>query len=218
MINFAPDFGIHKAIVIDNYDEAFPMSGRVQVFVPDIHSVNLIATFKGTNISEFTFPGNNIRTSLTPDVLDNLKSFCPWASPMTPIASDIGPGFYNASDGTASITENDCVSLSARPSPASNYESLQSVLNTAGGHANPAATFVSKANPLPWLRTPSLTNKPNGVFSVPRVGATLLVQFFDGNPNFPVYLGSLPNASEFSSIMNAVGLNGLDDQTAPRQN
>jgi hypothetical protein len=87
-------------------------------------------------------------------------------------------------------------------------------LNITNGFTTPSKTFVSKANPNPWPQTPALSNLPKGTFAIPRVGATLLVQFFEGNINFPVYIGALPDSYQFSKVFTAAGVNNPDSQTS----
>jgi len=212
-MDLTADYGIHKGIVIDNYDREIPYSGRVQVFIPDIHSASLQALFKGQSSSQFRFMGDNIATSLTPDVIEYLKSFCPWATATSPIVGDVGMGMYDAASGQASVTENSCIGLEAIKNPAQNYTSLQGVLNTGGGYSNPSNTFVRNADPNPYSRAPDLTNLPKGVFSVPRVGSTLLLQFFSGNINYPVYIAAIPDALQYRQIFLAANVNKADGQT-----
>jgi len=212
-MDLTADYGIHKGIVIDNYDKEIPYSGRVQVFIPDIHSASLQALFKGQSSSQFRFMGDNITTSLTPDVIEYLKSFCPWATATSPIVGDVGMGMYDATSGQASVTENPCIGLEAIRNPASNYTSLQGLLNTAGAFSTPSNTFVSRADVNPYSRAPDLTNLPKGVFSVPRVGSTLLLQFYDGNINYPVYIAAIPDALQYRQIFLAANVNNADGQT-----
>jgi hypothetical protein len=214
-MDLTADYGIHKGIVIDNYDREIPFSGRVQVFIPDIHSASLQALFKGQSSSQFRFMGDNITTSLTPDVIEYLKSFCPWATATSPIIGDVGVGMYDVASGKASVTENPCISLDPTRNPASNYTSLQGVINTAGGYQTPSQTFVRNADPNPFSRAPDLTNLPKGVFSVPRVGSTLLLQFYDGNINYPVYIAAVPDALQYRQVFLAANVNKADGQTSP---
>lgn len=208
------DYGIHKGIVIDNYDREIPFSGRVQVFIPDIHSASLQALFKGQSVSQFRFLGDNIETSLTPDVVEYLKSFCPWATATSPIIGDIGVGMYDATSGKGSVTENPCIGLDAIKNPASNYTSTQAVINTGGGYASPSDTFVRNGDPNPFSRAPDFTNLPKGVFSVPRVGSTLLLMFYEGNINYPVYIAGIPDALQFRQMFLAANVNKADGQTS----
>ena len=216
MFNFTQDFSVYKAIVIDNYDTLYPMSGRVQVFIPAVHVTQLESLFKGSTNYSFRFVGNNIQTALTKDVVDQLKTFCPWCVPGTPVTGDTGSGFYDAEQGVASVTEADCISLDAVPNPAQSFSTAAGILNTASPYANPSQFMVRKGDVNAYSRAPALSNLPKGNFTVPRVGASLLVTFFEGNINFPVYIGALPDIYDFSSVMKATGLNNPDSQTSTK--
>jgi hypothetical protein len=215
MLHLIPDTSVHKGIVIDNYDKVLPYSGRVQVFIPDIHSANLSALFKDKDISQFRFLGSNISTSLTPDVVEYLRSFCPWAIPSTPVTGDVGIGLYDSQTGQATVSENICISSSPIPNQSSNFTSVQGTLNTGGAYSNPSNNYVRNGDVNPYSRTPDLTNLPKGVFTVPRVGSSLLLMFFQGNINYPVYIGAVPDALQYKQIFTAVNGNNPDSQTQP---
>lgn len=206
-------YGVHKAIIIDNYDQKYPLSGRVQIFAPEIHGLTLQALFKGGTEFSFNFLGDNIPGAISQDVVNLLKSFCPWALQCVPITSDFGPGFYDAERGIASETENPCQSLSAVPNHAANYNTPQARANTLSPYSNPSWYSVKKADPNPWARPPALTNLPKGNFTIPRVGASVIVQFLGGDVNYPIIMGGLPSINQFAEIFSALGLNKADSQT-----
>lgn len=194
---------VYKAICIDNVDKQIPNSGRVQVFVPEIHGMRLAQVFKGKSNIEYKFPGINIITDLTPDVLEYLKTLCPWSQACLPVTGGSGPGLYNANSGNASVSEDPCSKPNQGedpnriPNPSAAYEFKRQ----RDPHANPVTNYVAKGNYSgAEYAAPSYSNCPKGAFAVPRVGCILLVTFFKGDPNFPVYIGTLPSADDFSSI------------------
>ena len=214
-VNIKPDYGIHKAIVIDSFDKEVPQSGRVQVYVPDVHSAALNAIFKDSNSSVFRFMGAGIETSLTPDVIAYLKSFCPWAVPIQPIMTDYGMGSYNASTGGASISENNCIGDGNVPNQASNFDTEPAAINIISPYGNNQQHFTANADVNPTGRTPSLSNLSKGIWTIPRVGSALAVVFFDGNINYPAYIGGLADMRQYQEIFESVGINMADGQTSP---
>ena len=215
MIPFQQHYGVYKGIVIDNYDKVYPQSGRLQVFVPEMHAASNQAIFKGGTLASFNFIGDNIETSLTQDVVEYLKSFCPWAVQCTPITSDYGPGFYDAAEGKASTTENPCISLSAIPNQAQNFNTPEGRRNTFAPFSNPGQNFVQKADAFAFTRPPSLSNLPKGNFTIPRVGAPVVIQFLNGDMNYPVVMGGLPTIAQYQQIFTETNSNKADNQTSP---
>lgn len=87
----------YRGIVIQNNDPK--QSGRVKVFVPGI---NLTQTKNWNQKKEedkfFKTLGNNTNTSLTPEILADLKNKLFWATVVTPVAGSGTAGIYNASN------------------------------------------------------------------------------------------------------------------------
>lgn len=201
--------GIYKGIVIDNNDTDVQYSGRVKVFIPEIHGVDLQRFLNGKTNFTYKFPGNNIINDLDSNTLNYLRELCPWAAPMMPVLGGSGPGLYDDSTGQATITDNpeygpnDDNYPERVIKPGSMYESAFYICpDSFNGQSN----LTAHANPAgAEYRVPHLSNCPKGTFSIPRVGATLLVMFYKGNQNFPVYLGVLPSAQDFSNIYNMDG-------------
>lgn len=199
------DFGVYKAIVIDNNDVQIPNSGRVQIFIPELHSVNLQQFLKGKQTIQYKFPGNNIISDLDSNTLNYLKTICPWCIPSSPVTGESGPGLYNGFNGNATTNDNPCYGTSDTQYP-DKYIKPGAVTESAhyivpDAFSSPRQNFTARGNSHgAEYRAPVYSNCPKGSFAIPRVGAMLLVAFYKGDANFPVYIGCLPSAQDFSSI------------------
>ncbi len=194
-----------KAIVIDNQDTEYPDSGRVQVYIPDVHGVNIDKFFGQKESITFRFPGNNIIGDLTEEMVNYLRGICPWAVPCAPIIGETGPGIYR--NGTASTSDVPCDSMNDNFAPA-NFAKPGSPYDASYADlaSNPQFAILGRGNTFGnEYRSPSYSNQPKGVYGIPRVGATLLVTFLKGDTNFPVYLGNMPAVAEFQSILSVGG-------------
>jgi len=191
---WAADYNVYRGIVIDNQDKQYPNSGRVQVFIPDVQGLNLVNLFKNKEHASYKFPGDNVG-DLTEDVVNYLRGFCPWAVPCLPIIGETGPGLYSANG--ASVSEDPCGPATAIPTTKPGY-SMQDV---GDGFANPSAYFNGKGN-VHGLQygSPDYSGYPKGIFAFPRVGAQLLIAFLKGDINYPVYIGSMPDLTEFQQM------------------
>lgn len=209
--NFNQYNGIYRAIVINNNDPQLPNSGRVQVFVPEIHGVSLPQFLNGKKTFSYRFPGNNILSDLDAKTMDYLKTLCPWASPSMPVTGETGPGLYN--DATGEATTSDCPDKPVSDDQHPVNHAKPAVTNGGDGSiivpdrfSNPVDNYVANANHAGAdYRAPSFSNGPKGSFAIPRVGAQLSVMFFRGDSNHPVYIGALPSAQDFANILRVDG-------------
>jgi len=199
-------YGVYKGIVIDNYDKQFPNSGRVQVYVPDVHGANVDELFGERDTFVYAFPGDGLIGDMNNKVVEYLRKFCPWCIPTMPVIGDAGPGIYGSKAGVGSVSDDPCNGLDDSRAPLYFTKPSNMYENTADGtrgdgHSDPSAFITGKGNPYGTeYASPSYSNAPKGSFSIPRVGAQLLISFFGGDANFPVYLGILPSSSDFGSI------------------
>lgn len=198
---------IYKGVVIDNADLNTPYSGKVQVYIPDVHSVNLINFLKNKEAVSYKFPGDNLIGDMTDDVVNYLRNICPWAIPCMPIIGETGPGIYNNQQG--SVSDDTCIDLTGnntREKPASVYNDAFNAESNTDNFSNPKNIMSARGNPYGnSYQSPPYPNHSKGVFAIPRVGAQLLIMFFKDDPNYPVYLGSLPSESEFQQIYSMDG-------------
>jgi uncharacterized protein involved in type VI secretion and phage assembly len=75
---------------------------------------------------------------------------------------------------------------------------------------------VSGAIPTSWaMPCFPVTGIQNGVFTVPPVGAGVWVEFEQGNPDYPIWVGGYYSAADVPALARAVppGLSGLTFQT-----
>lgn len=191
---YVPDFGIHKCIVIDNKDP-ITNGGRVQVYVPDVHGINLFGFLNANGEASVITTGGNVG-NLNQKAIEYLKTFCPWAEMCSPILSDMGPAGGLTPDGDfAVITPNDAVK----------YEKMTTQFS------DPAKSLLSRGNPFAYVTVPAYSGVVAGSFSTPRVGAQLMVLFHKGDLNNPVCIGSSNGALGFSQIFSLDG----SSQNAP---
>ncbi|NBP04424.1 MAG: hypothetical protein EBU90_30940, partial [Proteobacteria bacterium] len=209
---YEKDHGIYRAMVIDNADTQVPNSGRVQVFIPEIHGLNLQQFLKGKETVNYKFPGDNIESDLDSKTIKYLKTLCPWATACLPVIGETGPGLYNARSGGATVNDNPCYGTSDANFPEKFIK--PGAITESPGHISPDAfstpsfNFTARGNSHgAEYRAPTYSNAPKGSFAIPRVGANLLVMFWKGDPNFPVYIGYLPSAQDFANIFSMDGTN-----------
>lgn len=89
----------YRGIVIQNNDPK--QEGRVKVFVPGINLQQLKNwNQKKEEDKMFNVMGQNTKSSLTPDILQNQKEKLFWAEVMLPSVGMSAPGFYHASSDT----------------------------------------------------------------------------------------------------------------------
>lgn len=177
---YVPDFGIHKGIVIDSNDPA-PGGGRIQIYIPDLHGVNLFAFLNANGTANIPTVGGNIG-ELNGQALEYLKTFCPWADICSPILSDMGPG---ACDGEFNLVV---------PNDAQRFEDLTTQ------YAEPSKYLLPRGNPFAYVTVPSYSSSPAGTFSVPRVGAQVMILFYKGDINHPVCIGGANGVPAFTQI------------------
>ncbi len=85
----------YLGIVVQNND---PLKrGRVKVWVPHVDMSVYDAWNNTQKNKQFNFPGSNLLSDLSPDILDQLKVALPWAEQAMPIVgSGNSSGIYNA--------------------------------------------------------------------------------------------------------------------------
>jgi hypothetical protein len=200
---------IYKGIVIQNDDPL--QSGRVKVFVPDIH-FSLIGLEKQESINNlnFGFFGKNInqlagprRVDLT-DYIEVLKDKLPWASVLQPIVGETGFPKYNSSSKDSSVSDNNDPSSTGLEISSTQKEGPQALYkddkNIWGDPAYSGGERVDGNSGTYDVNKPY--NLPKGVFTVPSVNTQVWVEFIDGNPFSPIVIGSAPTASEWQAYAN----------------
>lgn len=178
---YVPDFGIHKGIVID-VNDPIKGGGRVQVYIPDVHGINLFAFLNANGAANIPTVGGNVG-ELNIQALEYLKTFCPWASVCSPILTDAGPG--TSIDGQFNlVTRNDA-------------EKFQGLTTS---FAKPSKALLPRGNAFAYVTVPSYSQSSSGVYSVPRVGAQVMILFYKGDLNAPVCIGGANGSTQFTQI------------------
>lgn len=198
---------VYRGIIIQNNDP--DNLGRVKVFVPHVS----MTLYKDWNekIEEdkfFKFPGQNLDSALTVDILKRLKTSLPWTEVVQPIFGPGGSGYYHsetdfgAIDGSG-LFESEINNEEEVGTQTMNIHSQKkgdnNIMNGAKStygmdiDRDPNKTVGSNhtiVNPLPPLNSPR-GNQPNGFISIPDVGNHVWVIFEDGNPLRPLVIGSI---------------------------
>ena len=201
---------IYKGIVIDNNDTEIINSGRVKVYIPEIHGFNLGILFPDvTKAFEYKFPGSNIISSLTSDVLEYLKEqITIWAPICSPIIGDTGPALYSGELGQATTSENpqykkfNDSSYANLASPGVAYEYNPPF----DAFASPSTFYTAEGNIDGYnYGGNTYSTQPKGVFAIPRVGSHVIIMFIRGDLNQPVVMGALMGVDNFASVATAAG-------------
>lgn len=195
-------FGSYIGIVIDALDPEH--LGRVQVFIPSL-DCNLISSFTGQ--SSYIFPGNDTGGDLSIRDLNLLKKSCVWAYTSQPIFGGSSIGRVNESTGKTtvsdSVTDTEAFSISENGEAP---KAFGAKFNYYGARhdafAVPSNTLTQKGNFTGEDYFPeNYINSPKGSFSLPNVGARVLVTFIGGIKNQAVITGKVPFAREYQMMM-----------------
>lgn len=211
--------GNYLGIVIQNNDPE--QRGRVKVWVPHISAVLYDKWNKPKKDRKFRFPGKNIESDLTIDIIDELKNILPWAEYMAPNIGATGSGRYHSEDNTATVSDSNVVATTQPVEETSNPVFAKYKLNTenigekagriyqtpdaqlADGFTDTAANGTKYVNKYGQNYTPSMySNAAKGSFSIPNVGSHVWVHFRESNPAYPVYIGASFGQEDFRSIFN----------------
>ncbi len=96
---------IYKGLVIANDD---PVNlGRVKVFVPHISMTLYEKWNKDTEDNKFwRYPGANLESLITAEIINRLKDALPWAEVINPIFGPSGSGYYNSESDKSTIEDS----------------------------------------------------------------------------------------------------------------
>ena len=212
---------IYKGIVIQNDDPL--QSGRVKVFIPDIHfSLLEVEQDEISKDLNFGFFGKNINESSTPQQIDltnyieELKQKLPWALVMQPIVGETGYPKYNSSTRDSSVSDNNDPDSTGLENSTTQKEGPQSLYkgdkNIWGDPAYSGGERVDGNSGTYDVDKPY--NLPKGVFTVPSVNTQVWVEFIDGNPFSPIVIGSAPSTSEWQAYANPSTYPGTYENTS----
>ena len=206
--------GTYLGIVIQNNDPDF--RGRVKVFVPHISTILYEKWNKQKKNKKFRFPGQNIKSDLTVDIIDELKQVLPWAEYCAPALGATGSGKYNAFNDTATVSDANAIVTTAADSALAKYKINPDGNGEKSGKlyeakdSRIADAFIDTANAQSKqlnrygnnYAPSNYSNAAKGSFSVPNVGSHVWIFFREGNPAFPVYFGASFGQEDFKGIFN----------------
>lgn len=184
--------GFHLGIVIQNDDPE--KRGRVKVFVPHLSAnvyENWNKDFKELDDKQFTFVDKDKNPDLD-KILPTLKKILPWAEQASPLFGGNASGRYNAFTKTGTTSDSnfwDGDTYKEGMRPLQNYTGENKVSDAFTASNN---SFNGLVNPNAGQYVPSdYSNLARGLFTIPNVGAHVLVIFLDGDPNYPMILASI---------------------------
>lgn len=202
----------YKGIVIRNDDPE--KRGRVQLYIPSLNQFYYDLINKETNLIEYKFPGKLFDTENI-EIQNDLNSLWPlftnrnndfWASPIQPLIGCGGTGTYNAKQITPSISDgnmlekvNSLMSTDGSDvAPAELYQ--QNAQSISDPFTDPKSNILMKVNPNGNDYSPNYnSNSAPGAYSVPSVGAHVLVGFFNGNFHEQFFIGYMQAQPEYWS-------------------
>jgi hypothetical protein len=211
---------ILPGIVISNSDPI--QGGRVQVFVPSVHST-LLPLEEGEYDQKFNFNsfGTNIneknQDAIDPTkYLDILKQKLPWARLMQPINGQTGNAKFNKKTNKST------------PSDSVDYGTAMGVADSDENDDGPSSIWkdtefvwskgetlgATSSKPAPGFHNDKRHNTSKGNFSIPDVNANVWVQFIDGNPQVPIILGAAPSTYDFQQQVQPQGYPGSYENSA----
>lgn len=213
-------YSIYPGIIIQNNDPEH--AGQVKVWVPSISPTvyeNFINLNKNISVKLL---GINVNSELTSDLIDNLKIILPWAPLGLSISNEGSTGRYNnyanvfnSGDGNNLLDNNrndinfsefDKVDdngniIQKSEKPGAIYEHDEYKLTDAfdGSNKNVNNLNINTFN----YKPSTYSNKTKGEFGIPNVGAHVIVQFLEGNPQFPVVTHLLYGKEDWGSVYSA---------------
>lgn len=209
--------GTYLGIVIQNNDPE--NRGRVKVWVPHISTVLYDKWNKAKKNRKFKFPGQNLSSDLTQDILDELKAVLPWAEYCAPNMGATGSGRYHAYDDTATVSDSNVVASTQTTTLSASSVFAKYKLNTESIGEKPGFLYQTDAGHVTDGFTDTATNKTKyvnkygnaykphaysnaakGSFSIPNVGSHIWVFFREGNSMYPVYFGASFGQEDFRGI------------------
>ena len=212
--------GNYLGIVIQNNDPE--KRGRCKIFIPHASAALYNSWYSNTTEDKhFRFPGAQagVKTSLTKEIMDDLKEIIPWAECASPIIGSQGAGRYNAFNDTGSISDTNKLdtfvpgvssdseyelnSDGIGESPGRKYELQKLKLYDAFTKSDSEIGFddPNRVNFLSYNYTPNTySNKTKGAFSVPNVGAHIWVFFREGDPMNPIYFAASHGYEDWKGI------------------
>jgi len=210
--------GNYLGIIISNSDPE--QRARCKIWIPHISAVITEKWNKQKKNKKFRFPGKNLKSDLTVDIMDELKQILPWAEYCAPAIGATGSGRYNAFNDTATVSDANTTSTT----PIADSTLAKYKLNPEGSGEKRGKLYEAKDSRIgdAFINTSSAqskylnrygnnyapsnySNAAKGSFSIPNVGSHVWVFFREGNPHFPVYFGVSFGQEDFKGVFNNDG-------------
>lgn len=212
-------FGIYNGIIIQNNDPLH--AGQVKVWVPSV-SPTVYKNFNSINKNKrIKLLGFNKKSGLTGDIITSLQIILPWSPLGMPLSNESSTGRYNYfsnlsktdnSSNSVDDNKNDInfnnfdsttpdgdLDIQTDKSGAI-YENKDNRLSDAfdgnNKNVNNVNAFANNYKPNTYSRS------SRGEFGIPNVGSHVLVQFLEGDPQFPVVTHVLYGREDWGSVYN----------------
>lgn len=198
-------YGTYIGKVVDNRD---PIDGgRVKVFCTHPEVGDYYTSLISKTDTKYKFPGNN---DFTNEFIKIVKEFLPWARIQQPLLGGSAPAKFDALNNRASRTNN-ISNFGDSNDPTYNIDGYEITPMEAMRYADiydafayPAGTMCPQGNPYGGTDyiAPTYASKPSGMFNIPRVGASVSIQFINGDINKPIVVGNIIDVESSRLIMN----------------
>jgi len=210
----------YRGIVIQNDDP--DKIGRVKVFVPEVNMTLFDKWNKDKTVDKHvTYPGNNLASSLTPEILLRLKQALPWGQVKQPIFGMGTAGFYNAdsdhyeptNDSNKTVQSND-LNTSLPPTP---ITSLADRLSGTPYMVSPNNTKTTQVVALSPENTLSHIVAPDTVSTAPAITKTPTPSANPTEDNISQITISItgnPNRRRFVGVTATTDVGGPNEFTA----
>lgn len=197
-------FGTYIGKVVDNRDPE--EGGRVKVFCTHPEVGNYYASLISKTTTKYKFPGND---DFSNEFIKIVREFLPWARIQQPLAGGSAPAKFDAQNNKASRTDN-IDTFNEQGEPTFNVDGYNVTPMEAMRYAEiydafafPATNMCPQGNAYGATdyMAPTYVSKPSGMFNIPRIGATVSIQFINGDINKPIVTGNVIDVESSRLIM-----------------
>lgn len=207
------DQSFYRGVVVKNND---PLKlNRVKIYISELSNQPFDEWFEKYDSFDIKMPGFNNPDDTWTDtkIFEQIASTLPWAEPCYPIIGESGNSRYYKDGEISTISDSNYLSgfevintetptlTGGSFSPAFLYENKGTAIGDAFG--SPLQNFAVKNNPYAFQYKPSKhVNKAKGMFGIPEVGSKVWIFHYQGNLNFPVYIGVYRDFRELTLMNN----------------
>jgi hypothetical protein len=200
--------GLYYGTVIRNSDIVYGDTGELTIPAGRVLVKLDGLSFTDKQGEEYNFPfGNNISGSVNSKNLELLEQYEILCDVAHSVIGNDGAGVYSAKTGDSTISESSDTSIWSEAqehgsAPARMFQS--EVSDGYGGEVGNIGTASVNTNALAYA-SDYRSNQARGSFSLPGVGARVLVQFINGSYTQPVITHVIQSEVSFANMFDAGG-------------